>query len=183
MLGWIRRGGRNRTLLSAVVAVALCTASAGAGGFRVRLELVHGHLRECWFGIDPRGTDGFDRRLDEMAPPPGIETGYTAFISPDGRYFYYKDIRGPGKRVVWKFMARVFPGKPIRIRWDAKRLPSGYRFTLKNGAETLDMRRTSETVAPDTRILVIEVVEIRDDDKDASVSRGGPSDKQGKEKK
>ncbi|NOY80420.1 MAG: hypothetical protein GXP31_05365 [Kiritimatiellaeota bacterium] len=151
----------NRILVSALLGTFLGAAAfpAAAGdGFRVRLGLVNGHLRECWFGCEKGATDKYDRNLDEMAPPPGIQTGYTAFISPDNKFWLYKDIRGFGDRIVWRFSAQVYGKKTIEITWEPKDLPDAYDFTLESGKKTLNMRETKTLSVPKTGVLIIRGV-------------------------
>jgi len=143
-----------------VVAFLLGSAVAAAGdtGFRVRLGLVHGHLRECWFGCEKGATDGYDRRLDEMAPPPGIQTGYTAFVSPDKKFWLYKDIRGFADTVVWRFGAQVYGKKTIEISWKPKDLPALYDFSIQLADKKLDMRKVKNISVPESGVLTLRAV-------------------------
>ena len=139
-------------LIAALLLAPLCARSAG---FHVRLGLVHGHLRETFFGCAEGATDGFDLGHDDMAPPPGIETGYTAFISENRRLLLYRDIRGYAHTVTWRFLARVHGTKTIKIDWKPGDLPKEYGFTLKAGGKTLDMRKVHEVRVPKTEELTI----------------------------
>ncbi len=159
--------GRMRTLdgfgprcggLFAAFLIGITPALAGDNGFRIRLGLVNGHLRECWFGCEKGATDKYDRRLDEMAPPPGIQTGYTAFISPDNKFWLYKDVRGFGQEIVWRFSAQVYDQKTIEISWDPKEFPEAYDFTLELDKKTLNMREIRKVSVPKTRVLIIRAV-------------------------
>ena len=151
---------RNGAGLGFVIAFLLGAAAVTAGdtGFRVRLGLVHGHLRECWFGCEKGATDGYDRRLDEMAPPPGIQTGYTAFVSPDKKFRLYKDIRGFSDILVWHFGAQVYDHKTIEITWEPKALPKAYDFTIEMDGKKFDMRRVKNISVPKSRVLILRAV-------------------------
>jgi hypothetical protein len=63
--------------------------------------------------------------MDEMAPPPGIGTGYTFLVSPDRKSNLYKDVRAPGDTVQWVLFARP-SGKPVTVTWDASAIPAGW---------------------------------------------------------
>ena len=102
--------------------------------FQIAIKVKHGHLRELFIGCAEGRTDGFDRRprgaglaamFDEMAPPPGIGTGYTYLVSPDRRMQLYKDIRGPQPETPqWVLFAK--PGdKPVTLSWDKSQIPAG----------------------------------------------------------
>ncbi len=148
--------GRPRRPPLAIVPVLLGLGLAlHAAGFRVRLGIEHGHLRQCWFGCESGATDKYDRRLDEMAPPPGFQTGYTAFISPDNRFYLYKDIRGFSKDITWRFQAQVYDHKPIVLHWDPKKLPPKYRFTVEYRGKKYDMAKIRELRIPTTAVLAI----------------------------
>lgn len=138
-----------------IVLGLLTTRPVSGEDFQVRLGLVHGHLRETFFGCADGATDGYDRGKDDMAPPPGIETGYTAFISPDGRFYLYRDVRAPADSITWKFFARVYADKTIQVSWDPKELPAAFDFEMEAGKKALDMRKTTEVSVRDTKVLAI----------------------------
>ena len=142
----------NSALIAALFLAPFCVRAAG---FQVRLGLVHGHLRETFFGCAEGATDGFDRGHDDMAPPPGIETGYTAFISDDRRLLLYRDTRGFADTVTWRFLAQVYSTKTIKIDWKPGELPKEYEFILKAGGKTLDMREVHSIEVPKTQELTI----------------------------
>jgi len=148
----------TRSLLQLTIG-ALCLAvsgSARAEDFLVRLGLRHGHLAELFFGCDAKATAGYDRGLDDLAPPPGIETGYTAFV-PDTPNFppFYKDVRPPAATVSWKLMAKVWRNKPIEVSWDPTTLPAGFDFAIDGAGARLDMRRSASVTVDATRTLTI----------------------------
>lgn len=140
----------------------LCV-SVRAGDFTVRLGLKHGHIREVFFGCAEKATDGYDRGLDDLAPPPGIETGYTAFIAASQSRMppFYKDIRGHAERVTWRFGATVYKSKdgrvvkPIEISWDPAALPAGVDFAIQHGEEPVDMRTVSTLTVGESSVLTI----------------------------
>jgi len=129
----------------AICAVGLLVGSATAEDeFEVQLDLKGGHLLKVFFGCAKDASDGFDRKGDIMAPPPGIETGYTAFVMPKTGMFLYKDMRAPADSVTWSFMARVYETKPIVITWDPKKLPDGFDLSATYDKTRVDMRKQYE---------------------------------------
>lgn len=162
------RNTRIRRHCVGLAAAALVSfgSSARAQEFMVKLGLKHGHLREVYLGCKAAATDGFDRRIDVMAPPPGIETGYTAFVDGSGRFYLYKDLRAPAKKVEWTFSGRVFPGKPITVSWDPKELPKGVEFAVTLGDKTVDMRKQTEISFSETARLTFTATAV---DKDAEM--------------
>lgn len=145
-----------------VIAASLATAfatSAFAEGFRVRIGLVNGHLKEVFFGCEEGATSGYDRSLDDLAPPPGIQTGYTAFETPvvNMPKFFYKDIRGLDKEVTWKFYAEVFPKKPVTVSWDPADLPEAHEFVLSGAGFSGSMRERSSVTVESTDTLMIKM--------------------------
>jgi len=154
------------------IAVTACLVAAGlcprivADGFTVRLGLKNGHIREVFFGCADEATDGYDRGLDDFAPPPGIETGYTAFVSNDSQSRlppFYKDIRAPAQNVIWRFAASVYKSKdgqvvkPVTLSWDSDALPDGYEFILTQADCRLDMHTVGEHTVNETGMLEITV--------------------------
>ena len=134
----------------------ILAASASAENFTIRLGLKNAHLREVFFGCAPNATAGYDRRLDDFAPPPGIETGYVGFISGAKNLpLFYKDIRGEKPKQTWRFYTRVYKGKPLEITWDAATLPKGWRFTLTSKAGSVNMAKQEKLVIPASETLVI----------------------------
>lgn len=132
---------RIALILLGLATVASAEPDAGDGAFTVRLGLVNGHLQEVFFGCAPQGTDGYDRGLDDLAPPPGLGTGYTALIPPVGNMPpFYKDIRSLAGEATWRLMVRVHEGKPVEVSWDAATLPDARRFTVTHGEQVHDMR-------------------------------------------
>jgi hypothetical protein len=96
--------------------------------FDVELKIKHGHIGSVFIGCREGATDGMDRRIDDMAPPPGIGgVGYTFLISPDRRFNLYKDIRDYGDVVQWLFYAKV-GSKPVTVSWAAEAVPEGYQL-------------------------------------------------------
>jgi len=132
-------------------------ATVRAEDFTIRLGLKNAHLREVFFGCAAGATSGYDRRIDDFAPPPGIETGYVGFVSGDKRLpLFYKDIHGMEPEQTWTFHTRVFEGKPIEISWVPESLPAGWTFTLTSKAGELDMSRKSSIEIPESEKLVFK---------------------------
>lgn len=110
--------------------------------FELKLSIKNGHLGQVFLKTDPKGTDKYDRGLDDMAPPPGMQTGYTALVSPDMKHYLYRDTRKTAKEISWIFFAEVFNNKPVTVSWNKALIPAAYDFTLEdaNNEQTLNMR-------------------------------------------
>jgi len=147
-----------RIVVAAVLVAVICPF-ARAEGFRVRLGLENGHLKEVFFGCEEGATSGYDRGLDDLAPPPGIQTGYTAFETPvvNMPKFFYKDIRGLDEDVTWRFYAEVFPKKPVTVTWDPADLPDAHEFVLSGGGSTYSMRDCSSVTVESSETLLIKM--------------------------
>ena len=91
--------------------------------FEIKLNIENGHIGHVFIGCKEKATDGFDNRIDDMAPPPGMGgVGYTFLVSPDRKYNLYRDIRGFEDKVQWVFYAKIGT-KPVSLSWDAKLIP------------------------------------------------------------
>ena len=150
------------TFVSAALAAVLMAnvgVSAEAEGFRVRLGLVNGHLKEVFFGCAAGATSGYDHGMDDLAPPPGIQTGYTAFDTPvvNMPKFFYKDIRGLAEEGTWRFFAEVFPKKPVTVTWDHADLPADRSFTISGPGFNDSMRDRSSVTLESTATLLIKM--------------------------
>ena len=133
----------------------LLAGSLRATDFEVRLGLTQAHLEEVFFGCHAKGTDGYDRELDDLAPPPGIDTGYVGFVPPGKLPYFYKDVRGPLGPHEWRLLVRVAKERPVQVSWDPKTLPAGWAFTLTSGARHLAMAETSTLAVAESSTLVI----------------------------
>lgn len=121
----------------------------------VTLHIKNGHLSKVILGIDEKATDGYDRGLDDMAPPPGMETGYTALVSPDKQMYLYRDSRKPAKLIEWIFYGKVHKDKAIGISWDKATLPASYTFEIQHGDHTVKMAEAeSLEIAKDAGIII-----------------------------
>lgn len=146
----------RRNSMGVLLFVCLATSAAWAGDFTVRFGLKNAHLREVFFGCAEGATAGYDRRVDDFAPPPGIETGYVGFISGVKNLpLFYKDIHGTEPEQTWRFYTRVYEGKPIEISWEPASLPEGWTFTLTSKAGDIDMAKTAKIVLPESETLTI----------------------------
>ena len=96
--------------------------------FQVKLAIEHGHIGHVYIGCQKDASDGFDSRIDDLAPPPGMGgVGYTFLVSPDRAYNLYRDIRGFSDNVQWVFYAK--PGKsPVKVTWDPNSIPLGWNM-------------------------------------------------------
>ena len=101
-------------------------AAIKADDFLLELTLDNGHVGELYIGCKPGATDGYDRKLDDYAPPPGIGgVAYTFLVPADRKMNLYKDVRAPStpeKPAQWLFFARI-DKEPVTVTWDPKTLP------------------------------------------------------------
>jgi hypothetical protein len=127
---------------------ALAKPVAKGPEFSVKLSVENGHVGELHIACAPGATDGYDRRMDDLVPPPGFGgIGYTFLVPPDRKMNFYRDVRAPAEVTQWLFYGRV--GKaPIELSWDAKSLPKALSFYAakwdgksKEVGETVDMRK------------------------------------------
>jgi len=139
-----------------VVAGCLGACSVGAQDFAVKLSLKNAHLREVFFGYSVKATKGYDRKVDDFAPPPGIQTGYVGFIpGVKNLPLYYKDIRGPEPEQVWHFYTKVHQGKPLSISWQQDAIPKNWSLTMQRKKEKIDMRKSSSITLQESQTLTI----------------------------
>lgn len=124
----------------------------------VTLHIKNGHLSKVLLAIDEKATDGYDRGLDDMAPPPGMETGYTALVSPDKQMYLYRDSRKPAKEIEWIFYGKVHKDKVITVSWDKTKLPADYNFDLVQGDKTLKMNEVDSVQIDKTDAIIITAV-------------------------
>lgn len=124
----------------------------------VTLHIKNGHLSKVLLAIDEKATDDYDRGLDDMAPPPGMETGYTALVSPDKQMYLYRDSRKPGKEIEWIFYGKVHKDKVITVSWDKTKLPADYSFDLVQGDKTLKMNEIDSIQIDKTDAIIITAV-------------------------
>lgn len=123
-------------------------------GTKFELTITNGHLGKVILGINENATDGYDRGLDDMAPPPGMETGYTALVSPDKKYLY-RDTRKPAKEIEWIFRSKVYKEKAVVVSWDIKTIPADYNFDIQQGETNIDMRKQSSITIPTDDAIII----------------------------
>ncbi|MEA2012273.1 MAG: hypothetical protein U9O87_04195 [Verrucomicrobiota bacterium] len=131
--------------------------TSNKNSFSVKINLKGGHLAEVFLGCAEKATDKFDRDYDDMAPPPGINTGYTAFISPDNKFYLYKDIRPFSEVVIWNLYGKIFENKNIILNWDLKTLPENYTFSASLNSEdkNYDMKKIKKIKISKTDVLTI----------------------------
>ncbi len=124
-------------------------------GQTLELRIINGHLGKVILGLHEKATDGYDKGLDDMAPPPGMQTGYTALVPPDKKAYLYRDTRKPASEIEWIFYSKVYKDKAVKLAWNAKDIPSGYNFEIQQGEKTIDMRKTLSITIPKTDALLI----------------------------
>ncbi len=117
------------SVISATAEEAAPTAVADKGvarQFEIKLDIANGHIGHVYIGCHESATDGYDMRIDDMAPPAGMGgIGYTFLVSPDREHNLYRDIRAYADTVRWVFYAK--PGrKPVEVSWDAVAIPDGW---------------------------------------------------------
>jgi len=148
-------------LVVLILATAL-SAYSFEKDFEITLNLKGSHLAKLILGCNKKGSDKYDRGLDDMAPPQGIETGYSSLISPDKRFYLYKDIRGYSDDVIWFLYSAQYKEKPLIVSWDTKSVPPGYVMTIDNpdkGAtiKNVDMAKTGKVNIKGKQTLVIRL--------------------------
>ncbi|MGL4855151.1 MAG: hypothetical protein ACRC37_07860 [Lentisphaeria bacterium] len=123
---------------------------------RLTINIKNGHLGKVMLGFDEEATDGYDRNgLDQMAPPPGMQTGYTALVSPDNKLYLYTDSRKPTEKVEFVFYIKVFEGKPVMLDWNPGQFPKDYVFDLQYGEVNLDMQKVNSLIVREETGLLI----------------------------
>jgi hypothetical protein len=142
-----------------VLATVLLRVQVAAADVEVRLGLTNAHLLEVFLGWQDQGTEGYDRGLDDFAPPPGIDTGYVGFVPKAKLPLLYKDIRGPKAPHEWSLLVKPAKDRPVQVSWDPKALPAGWRFTLVHGDRSLSMKDTSSLAVAESATVAIRVVE------------------------
>ena len=150
-----RFSGIQAVLLASAL-FSVSSSRAWCDDFMVKLSLKNAHLRSVFFGCSAKGSAGYDRRVDDFAPPPGIQTGYVGFVpGVKGLPLYYKDVRGPEPQQQWQFYVKVHEGKPVSISWDQEELPAGWEFTVESKSGDADMRREKTLSVTETQVLKI----------------------------
>ena len=154
------------------VGVALLLATVGWGNdksgskpvpktagieYSVKLAIKGGHLAEVFLVCAAGATDGYDRELDDLAPPLGFGgVGYTFLVPPDRKMNHYRDVRPPADVTQWLFYGR--PAKsPVELSWDPKELPAGLNFYAakwdgksKDVGTVIDMRKVTKVMLEKT---------------------------------
>lgn len=149
-----QRGYGRWFLLGSLV---LTLTSLRAQDFMLELSLENAHLRHVFLGCAQQATSGYDRRVDDFAPPPGIQTGYVGFLpGVKGLPLYYKDVRGPEEQQEWQLYVKVYEGKPIVVSWDRQGLPADWTFSLTGSTGSIDMAQTGSTTISETQVLKIK---------------------------
>lgn len=145
-------------------------------GFQIKLSIEGGHIRELFLGCAQGRSDQFDRRepkqgagkfYDEMAPPPGIGTGYTFLVSPDRTMSLYKDYRGlDSAEPQWVLFAKRGREKPVSVSWEPAQIPDGKRLfcakwdgTSEKVSDVVDCRKVRTVTHPGTTYYRFWLVE------------------------
>lgn len=145
---------RKRRLFALVL---LCGGGLFAANrdFVLTLQLTNSHLGQIFLGCQQGATDAFDRNLDDLAPPPGIQTGYAGFISTLGNTLLYKDIKAHGDPKEWRISVEVFEGKPLRIAWRPEQLPRFYKLVLVTSDGEQDMAAVNQAEFTESQVIAI----------------------------
>jgi len=96
----------------------------------ITIKIKNGHIGQVILGCREGATDGFDLRVDDLAPPPGIGgVAYTYLLAPDKKWYFYKDIREYAETVEWVFHASITK-LPVTLTWkaDEMQIPEGFRL-------------------------------------------------------
>ena len=128
--------------------------------FQMKLNVEHGHIGHVFIGCEEGATDGFDSKIDDMAPPPGMGgVGYTFLVSPDRKYNLYRDVRGFSNTVQWVFYAKI-GAHPIEVHWDVNEIPQGWSMYCspwdgksEKVSVTHDCRKTSSIKSAKTGFI------------------------------
>lgn len=123
--------------------------------FMLSLKLVNSHLGQVFLGCREGATDAFDRDFDDLAPPPGIQTGYVGFISTLPNSLLYKDIKAHGDLKDWRINVQVYEGKPLKMSWLADQLPRFYTLTLVTDDSELDMRKVTQVEFTKNQLVAV----------------------------
>lgn len=135
----------------------LCASAIFAANrdFILPLHLTNSHLGQLFLGCQRGATDGFDREFDDLAPPPGIQTGYAGFISTLPNTLLYKDIKAHGDLKEWRLSLQVYEGKPLRISWRPEQLPTFYHLVLVTGEGEVDMAEVNQVEFTASQVVAI----------------------------
>lgn len=150
---------RRRLPWHAVGFLAALASALQADDFEVRLGLLNAHIPEVLFGCAAAATPGYDRDVDDFAPPPGIATGYVGFVAPAGLPLFYKDIRGPKGPHEWRLSVRPLKDRPVELSWDPKALPPRWTFVITQAEQTVSMAEVAALSVTGATTLVIRAVE------------------------
>jgi hypothetical protein len=145
--------------LALTLAAMLSGRSAAAQDFAVRLGLAQAHITEVFIGCHAKGSEGYDRELDDFAPPPGIDTGYVGFVPKTRLPLLYKDIRGPKGPHEWTLQVRPAKERPVVVSWAPKTLPAGWTFTVVQGDTVTAMADTASLTVAAAGTLSFRAVE------------------------
>lgn len=126
-----------------LVAILLCGSGLWAVNrdFVLPIRLTNAHLGQVFLGCQQGATDAFDKGIDDLAPPPGIQTGYVGFVSTLPNSLLYKDVKSHGDLKEWRLSIQVYEGKPLKMSWQESQLPKFYSLTLLTGDGEVDMQK------------------------------------------
>jgi hypothetical protein len=118
-------------------------AQAVTKDFLFPLQLENAQIQSVFIGCQEQATDGYDPKIDEPSPPPGMQTGYAGFIGQLQNSLLRKDVKAHGDLKQWRLNVQVYEGKPFRIVWNQDLLPKFYTLTLLASGKEVDMGTTS----------------------------------------
>jgi hypothetical protein len=152
-----------RLLLPAwFLVLALSAAGASGADVEIRLGLANAHVVEVFLGWHAEGTEGYDRGLDDFAPPPGIDTGYAGFLPKAKLPLLYRDIRSPKGPHEWSLLVRPARDRPVEVSWDPKALPAGWTFTLVHGKRTVSMADQAAVAVAESATVTLRAAVLPD---------------------
>jgi hypothetical protein len=127
-------------------------------GFELKLQLQRAHLGEIFLGRQDGATSDYDRGIDIFAPPPGMQTGYVGFTSPNPKLpLLYKDIRNLDLPQEWKLYCKPEGNQAIVLSWSPDSIPEGLALTIKQDDRVFDMRTVKRMEVKKTTTLLIEL--------------------------
>ncbi|MBM3238485.1 T9SS type A sorting domain-containing protein [Candidatus Poribacteria bacterium] len=113
-------------------------------------------------GAHAQATEGFDRNLDEIAPPP-VPQGMLPVQAyfPNNHPLFSRlttDIKPLAEAMSWRFQVEI-PEKPATLSWDASNLPGNLTVILDTDTDKIDMRTLSIYLLPaGTHQLTVTIV-------------------------
>lgn len=102
----------------ALLFIAMVCSSFGQTSWQVPLHLQVGNWSDTvYFGAHPTATDGFDQKIDSLAPPPAFNPYAVFYISQFPNYLR-ADFRSGDVETTWNLSTFNCAGKQIKLKWN-----------------------------------------------------------------